>query len=143
MHPNSRKNLEAGKWPKGFTPNPNGRPPAGWTWAEIIRAYGNTECPPEFSAKLGLGENPKWKEVVVAQAFRHAAFGNASILRTLVEYIDGRPAIEINHHVAEKLKQEAADAGIDWTEIPGLAEIIAVADAIENGPGNNQKVGKA
>lgn len=132
---------------KGFMPgqsgNPKGRAPAGWTWAELIREYGDKDCPPQFAQKLGLNENPKWKEVVIAMAYRHAAKGNSSILKTLVEYIDGRVPIDINFSVAAKLKQEAADAGIDWRENPALVALIAAEEALGIGSGNNQAIGEA
>jgi hypothetical protein len=138
---NAKKKL-GGITGKGFKPgqsgNPNGRPVAGWSWAELIREYGNKDCPAEFSSKLGLSEKPKWKEVVIAMAYRHAAKGNASILKTLVEYIDGRVPLEINFSVAEKLKQEAAENGIDWRENPALVEIIAADEALANRHGNYQ-----
>lgn len=43
-HPNSRKNLVA-PWPKGFCPNPGGKPKKDWS-AEIARAVfeGNAEA---------------------------------------------------------------------------------------------------
>jgi hypothetical protein len=90
---------------KGFLPgksgNPKGRAPAGWTWAELIREYGDKDCPPKYAKALGLKENPKWKDVVVAMAFRHAAEGNASILKTLFEY--NAPVVATNNETVQSV----------------------------------------
>lgn len=133
---NERSLANLKKWPEGVSGNAKGRPPAGWTWAELIHQYGDKECPSEFSSKLGLSEKPKWKEVVVAMAFRHAAKGNASILKTLVEYIDGRVPLEINFAVADKLKAEAEKHGVDWRNNPALVAIFAAEEALANRHGD-------
>jgi hypothetical protein len=56
-HPNSRKNLLA-PWPKGFCPNPGGKPKRDWS-ADIARAVfeGNAEAVYEAMAKALLKGN--------------------------------------------------------------------------------------
>lgn len=50
---------------------------AGATWAELIATHG--EMPSD------LDPTKTWKQVVIAAAYRHAAAGNAAILRELMQ----------------------------------------------------------
>ena len=125
--------MRAAQWREGVSGNYRGRPLGGWSWVELIREYGDKECPAQFVKGVGFKENPTWKEVVIAMAFRHAAKGNASILKTLVEYVDGRPPIEGSSFadVAERLKREAEEQGIDWRKNPGLVMLISAVESFE------------
>lgn len=145
VHPNTIANLK--KWPKGVSGNPAGRAKAGFTFAELIREYGEKECPPALLKELGLKEGAPWKMVVVAMAYRHAAKGNSSIFRTLVEYIDGRiPNIEIHNTESQQniIILPALEDAEEYDPIAALREstnllepVNVIAAPIEdNGNGN-------
>lgn len=99
----SKSNLRRGN--PGNRGNKNGR--QGVTWAELITEYGNTAAPAELAAPLG--GTATWKQVVVAAAYRHAAAGNAPILKELMQRSEPQPLthLDLSKLNAEQLERIA------------------------------------
>jgi hypothetical protein len=74
----SKSNLKRGNpgKRKKSAGNQNAAGGASNTWAELIRAHGDTAC------ELAPGKT--WKQATVEAAYRQAILGNAAILRELM-----------------------------------------------------------
>lgn len=79
----------------------------GQTWRDLILEYGNTAAPAELAAPLG--GTATWKQVVVAAAYRHAAAGNAPILKELMQRSEPQPLthLDLSKLNAEQLERIA------------------------------------
>lgn len=108
-HPNSLANLSKGR-------NKHGAPRRGLSWKELIEQVGR-ERPPKDSPARGLGST--WKLAVVRAAFRHAAAGNAAILKELMQRSEPQPHEIIIHG---DWREAARAAGLDEAEVLAEAE---------------------
>lgn len=67
---------------KGQSGNPKGRPPKGWSWAEILEDVGE-----EIEPKSGK----QFKELVSRKLWKECAKGNISAIRELFNRMEGMP----------------------------------------------------
>lgn len=76
------KNRKPGTWKPGQSGNPKGRPPKGWSWAELLEEVGE-----QVEEKSGK----KFKELVSKRLWVECVNGNISAIKELMNRMDGMP----------------------------------------------------
>ena len=81
---NTKKKRKAtpASWKPGQSGNPNGRPPAGWSWAEMLREMGD-------KTKYGTGKT--YKEIMGKKLWEECIRGNVHAMKALMNRMDGLP----------------------------------------------------
>ncbi len=93
--------VAANRWQKGQSGNPAGRPPAGFSFAELIREFGDKEIPAKYRKvceEICKDFGDTWKHGFVAMMYKFAFEGQAQFANYLIERVDGRaPLVNINN----------------------------------------------
>lgn len=76
---------ERGRFPKGVSGNPNGRPPKGYSITETIREM--------------MDEQPEIKRALGSKILESALKGDMTAIKLLWSYMDGMPKQEIDQTV--------------------------------------------
>jgi hypothetical protein len=71
------------RWTKGQSGNPRGRPPAGRSLAELLRAAGD--------APVSVGDPRSRQALLVDNLWAAALAGDLHAVRLLLEYVIGKP----------------------------------------------------
>lgn len=79
---NSKKKATKASWKPGQSGNPKGRPPAGESWAEILRQVGEETYP-----RTGK----PFKEAVSRKIWNMAAAGDIQSIKEIMNRMDGMP----------------------------------------------------
>lgn len=87
---------------KGESGNPNGRPPMGKSWADVLRRIGEEKV---------SGQDVTKKEAICRRLYAEAAKGEQWAINALMDRIDGKPTqkveskndniITIEHEIAD------------------------------------------
>lgn len=85
---------------KGQSGNPNGRPPTGKTWGDVLKRIG------EEPIKAGDPNSMEKKEAVARKLWAEAAKGEAWAINALMDRIDGKPRQSIDQTVDHTSKGE-------------------------------------
>ena len=79
-------------WKPGQSGNPNGRPPAGWTWAELLREAGE-----EIEPKTGK----QFKQLVTKRIWLECMNGNVGAIKELFNRMEGLPKQNMDLNINE------------------------------------------
>jgi len=77
-------------WKPGQSGNPKGRPPAGWSWAELLREAGE-----EIDKKSGK----PFKELVSKKLWKKCMEGDVRAIKELMNRMDGMPLQKVEAKV--------------------------------------------
>ncbi len=116
VHPNSLKNLEKGRFKKGQSGNPQGRPPRELCITSITRDQLGEPCPKDPSRTWARYLSDKWLEL---------ACENVHAFKELMERLEGRVVFPIETEPTPIITRIIAwcHADTDSEEIEGRPEI--------------------
>jgi ribosomal protein L12E/L44/L45/RPP1/RPP2 len=108
-----------GRWRRGASGNPAGRPHKGSTVTDILETLGDTRTEKGITRKEALGE----------RLWEMALNGEMAAIRLIIEYLDGKPlqqmVAEVSQAMAPFTATEAAEAEQDlslWEDALADAE---------------------
>lgn len=99
------KTIENNSGGRGFASHPEninreGRPPAGWSWAELLRDMGE-----EIEPKTGK----QFKQLVTKRIWLECVNGNVGAIKELFNRMEGMPKQNMDLNVNEKPKFVMSD----------------------------------
>jgi hypothetical protein len=77
-----------GRWKKGHSGNPAGRPPKGFSWPDLLEEVGQ---------EIGDGTDKNLKYLASKRAWIEAINGNIAALREIMNRMEGLPKQPVDH----------------------------------------------